>query len=691
MFCRIGIINKKRLDWFMPKLQLRPPVLWAGLILLVILIPWIYVSNEDTFYYWDYANYHNLARQALENWGQSPANAMQAIADSMANNYNSLFTLPLLPFLLLFGSSRVAFIISLSVMYLLPFAVAMGLLASKLFPTHPKAGFWGAAYLTVLIPMTWVSVLRGYPDIGSEAAIAFGVVVFVSGYERRRWRNFLLAGFLLGLSVLLRRHFIYQIIGFFGMGFIYLLMVGLRNVTCIPLKNVLAEVFGKGLTFLVTGMAFVVTLFLLGQAFLNTATAANYSLLYSSYTDPWYVVLERFIHAYGWVVFFLAGLGWLALFLDKPEITENSMWVSGWGISALISWCFLGQHQANNHSVHFAPFIILGLFIFLFKGFTSGRVTQRSASGVVTIVLIFNFMAGLTPWLGTVDGTLSENWPPLVREDKQQIAELLSDLRDLSGDGGLIYVVSSSSLLNRNLLWNAEVNLYGKENARLNMVSSEVDSREIYPIGGLARAGLVLVVNPIQHHLSLDRQQLVQTVYDLFQRSGGLAKEFERLPKTYLLDGGAEVVVYRRVGENQFVEFLETISLFRKNLPSPSLEQPEWYALNAVRFDLLSVSGKIKSYSLEFSTQGAGLFYLLPFPENFSLEFTPTDPACTVSTALRFYSPDGSLVNTLAENRYHGLPEEIKNTPGVVLAFEIAPKSPGAESCKGNLTEEIAP
>src|SRR5579884_2274624 len=70
------------------------------LSLLVILLPYVYVSAEHTFYSNDPAYYQNLASDAAADFRASPVWAINSVMVSLANQYNRIFTVPLVPLLL---------------------------------------------------------------------------------------------------------------------------------------------------------------------------------------------------------------------------------------------------------------------------------------------------------------------------------------------------------------------------------------------------------------------------------------------------------------------------------------------------------------------------------------------------------------------------------------------------------------
>src|SRR6267143_209547 len=104
------------------------------LLAIVVAVTYVYVSSEHVYYWSDYSGYQNITHDIAAYYQQSPLAAARAVARSMLEDYNALFTIPILPFVLLFGDSRIVFEIALAVVYLVPFTLVLALIAVTLIP-----------------------------------------------------------------------------------------------------------------------------------------------------------------------------------------------------------------------------------------------------------------------------------------------------------------------------------------------------------------------------------------------------------------------------------------------------------------------------------------------------------------------------------------------------------------------------
>jgi hypothetical protein len=187
-------------------------VLAAGILSLT----YAYVSSENTFYTSDYGGYQRITEGLLNSYLESFRSAVRVVVSSIDAEYNAFFAIPLVPFLLAFGDSRLSYELALAATYLLPFIIVISAIAVQLIPNRPQFAFWLSAALLLLTPMAWVPTLRGYPDTG--AAFAIGVAIWVYLHDttlRQRWQP-LVIGMAAAAAMLMRRHFAYDVIALFA-------------------------------------------------------------------------------------------------------------------------------------------------------------------------------------------------------------------------------------------------------------------------------------------------------------------------------------------------------------------------------------------------------------------------------------------------------------------------------------------
>ena len=193
---------------------------YLSLLLVVGSVAVVYLEHETPVYFWDYSNYHNqfiTLVSAVRSQGLF-AVFSSILHDVRYSDYNPLPVVPLIPFGLLLGASRLVYIVSLIIL-VLPFVIGLAAELSQLcwLPRRRPILLTFFLFVPLFSPLLWASPLRGYPDF--IALIPLGIVSIrgISSFHFLRCpaRASLLYGLLLWLCFALRRYFAYALIVFF--------------------------------------------------------------------------------------------------------------------------------------------------------------------------------------------------------------------------------------------------------------------------------------------------------------------------------------------------------------------------------------------------------------------------------------------------------------------------------------------
>jgi hypothetical protein len=629
----------------MRKLSERFPwLLDSSLIVLlfasVVAVTYIYVSSEHVFYWSDYSGYQNITHDIAARFHESPLAAARAVAGSMLLDYNALFTIPILPFVLLFGDSRIVFEIALAVVYLVPFTLVLGLIAVTLIPGQPRAVFYSTVAFALLTPFTWVPTLRGYPDTGAACLVGLAVWTYVLDTRLQRCWQVPLIGCLLALAMLFRRHFAYD-----GLAF-------LAAMVCMALGQFVTQarqqpreawrgLLTRGLKIGLTGGVTLVVLFTVGLPFMYHVLTQNVTALYASYIQPVGVWLQWFVWAYGWVICLAAvigiGIGVFARVLQR----EAAAFFVLFGGLVFLEWMLMVRQVGEHYTLHFTPAIVLGLAALVW---TIWRKTAGLARGLVVgvggVFLLANLVVGLTPDNVAIDQALSPLFAgkssPLTRPNYAEVANLIGYLRDLAPGGEPIYVAAASDILNKDLVINAERILYGWDESRLRVLQSpNIDSRDFYPLETLMQAQYVIVVEPFQQQMGAERQRVVEVVYDLFTGQQELARDFVRLPRTFPLADGAIASIYARTRPTTIATAMRTLRVIQAYVPLRPGGQPDWMILSPM-YPVSVEKNRDSTYQVATpllspeAPTSPTLLYLGASPRTGSLmgDLTLSDPRC---------------------------------------------------------------
>jgi hypothetical protein len=552
---------------------------------VIVSVTCVYVKAERVFYFWDHAVFQDIASPIASAFRASAREGWDAVRRSLDEDYNALFAVPLVPLLLVLGESRLAFEISLSVVYLLPFALAVGLLATRVAAEPSPVAFWTGAWLTILVPASWVPTLRGYPDAGGAALVVLAICAYLGDEARRRRRIAALVGGLLALAVLFRRHFVYAALAFVAAAVLdelaRLLLRWRRGGATIQddlvalSRRMVAGAFGA-----------VITSAVVGLGFLERVRAYDFRSLYRGYEEPAGVVFHWYVAPYGWLAVALALVGLVAGarsgLLRHPQISFVALFTA---VSAL-QWVIAVRQLGEQYTLPFTPFVVIGLAVLLWTVDLLRRPVARAAARILlTLVLAANAILGLSNLdIGSASAArplFAGGWMPLYSWDYDVVTDLVEYLRKYSKPGEGIFVVASSRSLNPDLLRHAEWSLHGRDGARLQVLAvPQVDSRDDYPLAALLEAEHVVVVRPFQGHLRPEEQRVLTVVHELFEGGWGIARDFTRRQINFRMDDEARIFVYSRHRPTDLATALETLDLIVQRVPLRPGTQPDWAVVN---------------------------------------------------------------------------------------------------------------
>ena len=465
-------------------------------VLVTVAVTSIYVSSEHTFYWWDYAGYNTATVNTANLFRDSPDKAWRGVIESLSKEKNLLISLPLVPFILLFGESRLSYILSVSLIYVLSFRLLLGAISAKLIPVYSRRVFWSTVLLSLLIPMSWIPTLRGYLDTGGCVFVALAILVYLQDVKLKSWWKIPLIGFLLAAAILWRRHFAYSAIAFFGAAtlqvfieFIVLIYPRARAFSSskdkdvavpFPYRCLLESAVKLGLI----AVTSLTILMLVAGDFTRSALTVDYRNLYVAWSLPVNDILTRYADFYGLGTWLLVLIGFSAGILARTLVPAAAIFVSLFGVLSLIEWLLVLRYGYLHYTIHITPIALLGISTFFWTTWLTlkGKV-RYFMLGAAGLYLVLNAAVGLIPLKSDLSRLFMANFPPLVRSDYDEVVKLVEFLRKLAPNQEPIYIVGASNNFNANILRQANRKLNPPEGWwKLNTIGRpQIDSRDTYP------------------------------------------------------------------------------------------------------------------------------------------------------------------------------------------------------------------
>ena len=533
------------------------------------------------------AGFYNRSIDVAQTFRETPFTAIQNVFNDASSTYNSFYTLPLIPFILLLGNSYLAYVLGLAIVYLLPLNIVLGVIATRLIPVHPKAVFISTVFIATFIAPNWVTVLVGHPDIGATLIISLAILVCLEGVQRAfvwlfpsRWQ-IPVVGFLLGAAVLFRRHYAYAdlaVVGAIGLQTAIVVWLEFRRGAGLHWRRLL----GFGIQFSLLLATSLVTLAVFAPEFTWQALTTDYVSLYDSWsrTVGESVVFYGTLYGLGtWLLVLLGfGLG-LSTGILAPASTT---FVILFGLISIAIWFFRLRYTETYYAIHFVPFIILGLTaLFWTIWFKAKRNWRGWLLGLIGLYLSVNFVFCLTP-IGAFQNPLrpffAANYPPFVRKNYDDVIGLTQFLRQLAPNGESIFVVHTGPLPDH-VLKAAERTAYGEEAFLTLREGSVIDSIGYYSLRELLEAEYVVLTEPfLAWHEG--QQDTAKVVYDAFNQEWEITEDFEKLPEQFDLQDGIITSIYKRIRPTSIDRAVRTLNAMQQQVNKPLGKQLDWLVVS---------------------------------------------------------------------------------------------------------------
>lgn len=584
------------------KPRLVDALLFLNTCLFIVLLVSVYVSSERFFYFSDHANYQNLATNLWASSETSWQQALKVFSASLGDEYNLIFAVGLLPIFTRWGNSRLAFELGIALLYLLPYALVIGGLATRLIDSAKRAVFWTAVIVALGTPSLWVPLLRGYPDVGAAMFVGLALYLYLGDMGlKRAWRSAGI-GIFLALAMLFRRPYTYDVLAFFAALALITLVQWIqlaRQTRSFPIKETVKIISRIG----IIGIAFLLILSTIGLGFLERALGNNYLALYDSLTRPWYDMIAFFGMRVGWITWFaaLSGLG-LGFYFNTVRRPELGFFVLFQGLCVVL-WTLIVRQVGIQYTLHMILLVIIGIVIFGWTLWLKLRPTQRLWVPLLAAsFLVFMMVSVLVPlrlpssfvrW-----ALLPENDPPLYDQDYDTIAALVNYLHQQIGADKMLYIVFSNGYFTDDLLRNADRIISGDHQPKLSILRVPLfDSRDTYPLEQLLRAQYVLYTKQAKRNITTPSgMQVNDVVFQLFEENQSLANDFREIKTGFKLKHKIGIHMYERVQATQLQTIIETLRFIQTNVKTRPGQQPDWIRLNNIGD--MSIAKKDQGYAI---------------------------------------------------------------------------------------------
>ena len=546
----------------------------------LLLFIYSFINKEHCIYYWDFANYWFKYRELNELFSSEPVTALGEIIVSIRHSEYNLFPVSLLlPTGLLFGNSRLSFVLGNAIVFNFPTVILFAYffktrIHEQLKSDSSRFGFILAVICFGGFPQLWVPVLCGYLGAGG----LFLAIWVLTIYSRRPlasqpYTSILTMALLLSLMVVFRRWYAYWVVGFlFSITVVeFILLAKTYRLHFREYFPVMVRLFMLG------GGSFGVFLLLATPQAIQMLTT-DYGDIYSGYKtlSSFVDILNTLNYFFGPLTLFTAGFG--ALFVLSHH-TRNTK------IAAVLFFQFWfslilftnTQNMGYHHNYILLPSLLFFACYFWTVLVTAVKNKMSRIVCLITVVflLMVNFSIVLSPpvakTLQKVDIVFPQlRYFPRNRTDLEEIQSILNyiDGKNLTKDDQ-VYVLASGYILNDDIL------IKGCKTAKEQYsfcdslaTSAHVDKRDGLPLN-IFQSKYIITTDPVQIHLAEKDQQVITILRTLLINHDGFGHNFKKLDVEFKLEDNVRVLVYQRINKKFARKDLKDLSqIFMTLYPS---------------------------------------------------------------------------------------------------------------------------
>lgn len=543
------------------------------IILLCVAFATIYLSHETPGHFWDYDTYHGQIRWFTGSLkeGRLLQVLLDIIRSLLKSDYNASPVVPLLPISFALGDSRLVYILSLVILYLIPASIVLALVIQECWKARMSGiSFWLALGCVLLYPMFWVPTLRGYADI--VALIPMGLAGLT--LLRTNWLlhasagQSLLVGLLLWSTFLLRRHYAYTIVATIAvsLGFAVwkLAQSGDKRRTLLGRLQRNTLLAGTTLT--------LPALIIQGPLVLRILTT-SYTSIYSAYQTEAGNKLTTIYSWNGpfWILLVVCGALYALHVRNSKAIYCLCVGLLSYGLFQRTQ--APGIHHMLPFAFWLAPVAAWPLVLI------NNRATLRCRVGVGALLLGLISAVSL-PQLSWAEAKASPflswskplqaktSFPPFKIESYPALMDLVTELRKPEYANKQLLILASSEQLNSSIIASLSPDLAPRVFPTPS--TGDVDLRDGFSVERLEKAEYIITTwKPALHLPEKHQQVVVVPVRALFDPRNPLARSYKRIPdKSFKLSDGTTAYIFKRTFRPNPEALNWLTDEFRKHYPT---------------------------------------------------------------------------------------------------------------------------
>ncbi len=552
----------------------------AGLLLI-----YLYFKNEQDIKVYDFSTYWINAMASRDIIGSSVNEYLNVLINSFTLDYNWLPSFFLIPFIHLFGASYTVYCQAIFVVYYMPAAVLMTILALRMTALIRKSPFDISVFAVCLVafvscPLLLWPLMHGYLDVIGVlvTAVLLNYSMKWDGVDFSAKRNLTMTA----ISVLLllsRRWYAYYILGFF-------VMFGVVSGVKILVGR---QRIGKQIGMIIVNFGMIASTAIVAILIINPSIInvylTDYGDIYSAFrSKPWWEDIRDAVSNLGYLGSVVSLFGALLMLRNKESrcIGARVMAAACMATAMFLSVQSLGFHQLYLLS----PTVVVFIQVFMASSLQElGRKTSRLCSICLMAVLTLNLFFAYAPELGAAAyfarpvATAIRSYP-VQNPHVSTYQDIVNDLKEkTAGKAASVYMIGEGDI---NPDYLHRVNLPEEQDAApFVMTNCVADTRDGFP-SQLFTADYILVVDPFMTDFTAI-QQVSYQAYDMLLNDPVVAEYYE-IDTRYAF-GEDDLIVFKKTkdADHTLVNILrDRLQIFYPD--NAFVYQPDYF-LSLAEFD----------------------------------------------------------------------------------------------------------
>lgn len=512
-------------------------VLIVAFAILILIGALLYTGLSKDIYFWDSATYWEISRSIAPSLFDKGFLG-EIYRSVLEMDYNYIAALPSALWMKVFGFSRMSYVASLVVIYVLPMMLIMYSITKKL----SKAPYVTFTLTVFFMPVVLYMAYIGFVDVGGSfiALLCYNLYYTKNSVTDKKYR-YVLLGILLVLIMVFRRYYAFFSVSFFTAMIADSILYDRKK------SNVIITASVMGIIFLTLLLPYVTNILL-----------KDYGDLYSGYKYDIITDIKLLTRYYG--------LGFFVLMLFTPFISimakqeHRPVFPLIQMLICVVMFVSTQSHGQQHLLMYVAPLTVLGIFLI-------NCISKKWMLAAVCLLSVMNFSSACInrvqpsniQEIKSVSFFPTFTFAPVKRNDTQAILALKRELDTYVPQEAKCSVLASSFVLNDGILRNIEpsLNISSERDNEYIIGLPEVDSRDFWRLNEIYTAEYILVADPPQLHLARGEQTITQQAVASFLNYSDIAKSFEKVEGFERHIGNIRVNLYKRIKDVDLVQKTE--------------------------------------------------------------------------------------------------------------------------------------